>query len=224
MHKVLIIEDDVDIAAGIADYLERYDHDLDFAYNGRQALDMIQQRRYDIILLDINLPLVNGLEVARTLSGDGITQVPVIVISANDRPDDILDGFNSGVWDYLVKPFHLPELRARMNVALARAVSKPRQVLQRGQLGLDFGTMTLNLGRDTVHLHQTGFDIVRILLEEAPAIIKTRDLYEALWGDHVPESEPLRAHIYKLRQQFKTAFGTDIIQTVRGVGYCIESD
>ncbi|MBN7796944.1 response regulator transcription factor [Parahaliea mediterranea] len=221
MATILIVEDDVDIAQGIAEFLEVQGHTMDFAYNGRQALNLLSDNDYQLILLDLNLPFVDGLDVCRSLLAGSLTQVPVIIMSARADEQDILEGFDSGAWDYLIKPYSFAELSARIKANLAKVgtvASTAQQTVAEGAT-LNHQDMSLHFDGRSLQLHQVGFEILRLLMEHAPATVRARSIHQALWGGDTPESDPLRAHIYKLRKQLAGQFGQKFIYTVKGVGY-----
>lgn len=222
MANILIVEDDIDIAHGIAEFLAPKDYQLDFAYNGKQALHHLDQQNYDLVLLDINLPFVNGFDVCRSLLQDKLAKLPIIMMSAKGTTDDILKGFESGAWDYLVKPFSFAELPARITVNLAKTstINTPNRLFN--GVELDEKTLIFHFKNQEIQLHQVGFDIVATLLNAAPDVVKTKELHQALWGEDTPDSDPLRAHIYKLRKKFNYVFGQTFITTVKGIGYRFE--
>lgn len=224
MATMLIIEDDIDISQGIAEYLAANEHELDFAYNGRQALNLIAVNHYDLILLDLNLPYVDGLDVCRSLLTEHLTAVPVIIMSARSKEKDILKGFDSGAWDYLAKPFSFPELSARISVCLAKNTRKEAKLdkINVSDVVLNHRNMTLNYKQQSLQLHQVGFDLLAILMEHSPSTVKTSTIHRQLWGEDTPDSDPLRAHIYKIRKQLYDVFEQEFITTVRGVGYKFE--
>lgn len=224
MALILVIEDDIDISQGIAEFLEAKGHELDFAYNGKQALNRIKTSQYDLILLDLNLPYVDGIDICRSLLAQHLTSVPVIIMSARSKEQDILMGFDAGAWDYLAKPFSFAELSARISVCLAKKISLSQQdnVIENIGVTLDPNELTLSYCNHSIQLHQVGFDLLRLLIESAPSIVKTSSIHHKLWGEDTPDSDPLRAHIYKLRKQLKQEFGEEFITTVRGVGYKFE--
>ena len=221
MANLLIVEDDIDISQGIAEFLEDKDHELDFAYNGKQALNLLEDNHYDLVLLDINLPFVDGYDVCRSLLNNQLASMPVIIMSARSDEKDILTGFSSGAWDYLVKPFSFAELSARISANLAKAKNNVQQssTLVFETLTLDSDTMTLSFETLDMQLHQVGFDIFKLLMTNAPNVVKTTTFHQTLWEGETPESDPLRAHMYKLRKQLKSHFGQPFIETVKGVGY-----
>lgn len=226
MASILVVEDDLDIAQGVAEYLEGKGYELDFAYTGKQALSLLQDNEYQLVLLDINLPFVNGYDICSSLIEQGLgpqlSRTPVIFMSSRSSEKDVLKGFQSGAWDYLVKPFSFSELAARIDVSLLKASalpqSKPELLSYKGYC-LSSETMQISKGDTSLQLHQVGFDIINELIKQAPQVIKTQTIQKLLWGDEMPDSDPLRAHIYKLRKSLKQTFDDPIIVTVKGVGY-----
>lgn len=219
MASILIVEDDVDIAQGIAEFLDTKGHILDFAYNGKQALNLLALQDYELVLLDINLPFVNGFDVCLSLLENQLAKFPVIIMSARGETRDILNGFESGAWDYLVKPFSFAELSARIDVNLAKSLAVTKNTLTFSDVELDENGMKFHFRNTDVQLHKVGFDIVKVLICAAPDVVMTKTLHQKLWGENTPDSDPLRAHIYKLRKQFKKEFDQVFITTIKGVGY-----
>lgn len=222
MANILVVEDDIDIAHGIAEFLTPKGYQLDFAYTGKQAMHHLDKQSYDLVLLDINLPFVDGFNVCRSLLQNRLAKLPVIMMSARGTTDDILKGFESGAWDYLVKPFSFAELSARITVNLTKTNmnNTPNRCFK--GVELDENTLLFHFEKQELQLHQVGFDIVAALLNVAPDVLKTKELHQALWGEDTPDSDPLRAHIYKLRKQFSSVFGQKFITTIKGIGYRFE--
>ncbi|MDU0113449.1 response regulator transcription factor [Psychrosphaera aquimarina] len=220
MANILVVEDDFDIAKGIGEYLEIFDHELDFAYTGRQALSMISDNDYDLVLLDINLPHISGYDLCQSLLIEGLASLPVIMMSANQSEADILKGFESGAWDYLKKPFSYAELNARMTVALSKVkVTQSTGIQVKGfKLDIKAHLLTDNKGR-SLQLHSIGYTLVKLMMESSPHPVASSTLIDTLWPDELPQSNPLRANIYSLRKQIKDTFQQDIIHNVKGVGY-----
>lgn len=223
MTSILIVEDDVHIAQGLAEYLESFDYQLDFAYNGQQAMSHLDNSNYDLVLLDLNLPIIDGLDVCRALSQGNLAKIPVIITSARSDSNDVLAGFESGAWDYLVKPFSLAELAARIKVNLAKLEIMASAKLKYRGFTLDENSLLLCQEGTKVQLHRVGFSIMKTLMQSAPQIVQTEILLQKIWGDEKPTSDPLRAHVYKLRQQFTERFDNPLIVTVKGVGYRLDA-
>ena len=223
MANILVVEDDLDIAKGIGEYIEMLGHDLDFAYTGKQAQNMISEHSYDLILLDINLPQLSGYDICKGLLGEQLARLPVIMMSANQSEDDVLKGFQSGAWDYLKKPFSYAELNARINVALSRLSWTSSYSIDVNEFSLDTKTKTLSHRNGTsIQLHSIGFGLLKMMMECAPKAVQSSQLIDALWPDELPQSNPLRANIYALRKQIKQTFQLELIHNVKGVGYKFE--
>ncbi|MGH1372745.1 MAG: response regulator transcription factor [Cellvibrionaceae bacterium] len=227
MANILVVEDDIDIAQGIAEFLETKEHELDFAYTGKQALALLEENHYQLVLLDINLPFINGYDICRHLSdgdddiGKHLARVPVIMMSSRSHEKDVIEGFQSGAWDYLKKPFSFSELSARIDVGLLHSTSTPKKThtLQYQGVSLNTESLSFSYQDSSVQLHEIGFEIVKLLVTSAPNAVKTSKLHQHIWPHDTPESDPLRAHIYKLRKQLTEHYGKTFIETVKGVGY-----
>lgn len=220
MANILVVEDDIDIAQGIGEYVEEFGHKLDFAYTGKQAQKLISEYNYDLILLDINLPQVSGYDICKALIGSQLASLPVIMMSANQSEQDVLKGFQAGAWDYLKKPFSYSELNARITVALSRVSSASSYNIDVNGFSLDSKTRTLShKNGKTLQLHSIGFSLLKILMESSPRVVQTYQLIDTLWPDEPPQSNPLRANIYELRKKIKQAFNSELVHNVKGVGY-----
>lgn len=219
MANILLVEDDIDIAGGIAEYLEAQGHQLDFAYNGRQAIEHLDNHSYQLVLLDINLPMLDGLSVCRTLVGQKLARIPVIMMSARGETADIVSGFDAGAWDYLVKPFSFAELSARVGVALAKPHIEAADIRTYQGVAADKNSLSISYRGESLQLHSAGFEILWLLLANAPKVVKTAQIHQQLWAGQAPQSDPLRAHVYKLRKQLAATFKQEFIVTVKGAGY-----
>ncbi len=222
-QTILIVEDTVDLAEGLAEFLEADGFQTDFAYRGDTALSLMETNNYDLILLDINLPGLNGIEVCKSLTQNQLAPVPVLMITAQTELDDKLSGFEAGAWDYLTKPFSFKELRARVYSLLARNNLNLQQEIQAGGLKLNLKTDEIFCHTRPVKLQRNLHLLLRKLIEQAPAIVSNNDLSRLLWGEQIPQSEPLRAQIYKLRQAIKDLDTGCQIKTTKGRGYSIEA-
>jgi len=225
MANILVVEDDIDIAKGIGEYVETLGHALDFAYTGKQAQQMINDYDYDLILLDINLPQVSGYDICLSLMGEELACLPVIMMSANQSEQDVLKGFQSGAWDYLKKPFSYAELNARITVALSKVTSKKSTYIQVNEYSLDTKAKTLNSSENKcIQLHTLSFTLIKLLMENYPNPVATAQLIDTLWPDELPQSNPLRANIYALRKQLKNMFNKELIHNVKGIGYKFDEE
>lgn len=221
--RALIVEDNADLAANIGDFLEARGHQVDFAADGLTGLHLAATNPYDVIILDLMLPGIDGLRLAERLRRDAENDVPILMLTARDTLDDKLAGFAAGADDYLVKPFALEELGVRLD-AITRRGAMRRRNLQVGDLELDVGTRVARRAGQKLNLNPTGFQLLRILMEGFPDVVPRRELEAVVWGDEPPDSDALRTHIYHLRQVVDRPFEKKILETVHSVGYRLTDD
>jgi DNA-binding response OmpR family regulator len=217
--RILIIEDNPDIAQNMGDYLEAQGHVLDFAMDGLGGLHLALTQDYDVIVLDLMLPGMDGLTLCKKLRDEAERQTPILMLTARDTLDNKLEGFDAGADDYLVKPFALQELAARLSALAKRARNIPKSKLQVADLELDTGTMEVHRGGHPIELNRTGLKILSMLMRTYPNVLSRETLEYALWGDMVPGSDALRSHIYTLRSAIDKSFSHPLLQTVHGIGY-----
>lgn len=217
--RVLLVEDDADIAGNIGDFLESQDAIVDFAYDGDDGLRMASSETYDVILLDVNLPGVNGFDLCRRLRGEVGLQTPVIFTTARGEITDKLEGFEAGGWDYLVKPFSLAELAARIRALALRQM--PETALSAGALNFNPHRRRLAIGGRAVHLPNIAFRLLTALMRAYPDAISREQLVIDIWGEEEPDSSPLRSHISDLRARLQALKAGVELQVVRGYGYAL---
>jgi len=219
--RILIIEDNPDIVANLYGFLEPKGYVLDSAVNGYAGLALAADHAYDVIVLDVMLPGLSGIDVCRKLRNELHSAVPVLMLTARDTLQDKEAGFNAGADDYLVKPFSLVELDLRLNALRRRARGEHRssQVLQVGSLR--FNTDTYQVTRDgmPLALTKTGFIMLKCLMRESPRLVSREQLEHEVWGDNRPESDALRTHLHALRQVLDKPFAFPMLRTVPGLGY-----
>jgi DNA-binding response OmpR family regulator len=219
MHT-LLVEDNVSLAQTVIAYFDLEGIDCDYASTGSQGLELALSNDYQAILLDINLPRMNGLEVCEILRNRGV-EIPVLMLTARDSLADKLAGFDAGTDDYLVKPFELIELAARVK-ALAKRRSLLAQQLEVGPLQMDLSLKTACRHGQALTLTPTCWTLLEILMRESPNVVSREKLQNAIWrGSDLPDSNVLKVHLYKLRQQVDKPFSTKLIQTVSGHGFAI---
>lgn len=216
--KVLLVEDQHDIAANIWDYLERRGHTIDHAADGETGLSRALKGGLDVIVLDLGLPRLDGLELCRTLreAGHG---VPVLMLTARDTLDDKLRGFAEGADDYMVKPFSMRELEARIRAVHRRSRPAGDAQLRVGELSYNPGSMLATRAGQTRALTRVQGVLLATLMRDAPNVIPHRKLIEAVWGDEGGDSAALHTHLYELRLLLDRPFAHAMIQSVRGLGY-----
>lgn len=217
--RILIIEDNPDIAANIGDYLEDRGHVVDFAGDGITGLHLAVVEDFDAIVLDLSLPGMDGMEVCRKLRNEAGKNTPVLMLTARDRLEDKIAGFEIGADDYLVKPFALQEVEVRLD-ALVRRGSRPRtRKLQVGDLRYDLDTLSVNRAGQEIELNPIALKLLRSLMEASPSVVTRAELEKKVWGEELPDSDSLRVHIHSLRSVIDKPFESKMIQTRHGIGY-----
>lgn len=217
--RVLIIEDNPDIAANIGDYLEDVGYTVDFAGDGITGLHLAVVNDFDAIILDLALPGMDGLEVCRKLRQDAAKDTPVLMLTARDRLEDKLAGFDTGADDYLVKPFELQEVAARLKVLASRGRRRTKRELTVGELVYNLDTLSVTRQGKEIHLNPIGLKLLQCLMEASPNVVSRAELEMEVWGEEMPDSDSLRVHIHTLRGAIDKPFSSTMIQTRHGIGY-----
>jgi DNA-binding response OmpR family regulator len=217
--RILIVEDNTDIAENIGDYLEQQGHVLDFAMDGIGGLHLALTHDFNVIVLDIMLPGMDGLTFCRKLRKEAARKTPVLMLTARDTLSDKLEGFDAGADDYLVKPFALEELAARIGVLARRGDQTSTARMRVADLEVDIGKMQVQRAGRQIELNRVCFKILIMLMQVHPNIVTRKELEQALWGDAPPGSDALRSHIYALRSAIDRPFKHSLLETVHGVGY-----
>ena len=222
--QVLIVEDDADVAASLYEFLESRGHIVDAAADGVTGLHLATVGDFDAIVLDLTLPGLDGLALCRQLRETARKMTPVLMLTARDTLSDKLAGFDSGADDYLVKPFALAELDARLRALVNRSS---------GRLGLrEFWVCDLCLNLDTLEVERAGTPIVikraglrilELLMRESHRVVRRHEIERALWADDPPDSDVLRTHIHSLRKAIDRPFAVHLLYTVPGIGYRLAS-
>ena len=218
MALILLVEDNEDLLANLSQWLERAGFELDFARNGQHALKLAESGEYDCIVLDVMLPGIDGFEVLRKLRESGLA-TPIIMLTAKDSIEDRVKGLGLGADDYLVKPFALKELEARIRALLRRATQSESAILNFAGVSLDISAHCAS--RDGVKLKLTPacFRILTELLRQAPNVVEREDLEQILWGAQPPGPGAMRNHILELRKVLDRPFAQKLLVTVPHVGY-----
>ncbi len=219
--RILVIEDNQDIAANLGDYLEDRGHTVDFAADGITGLHLAIVHEFDAIVLDLNLPGMDGLEVCRKLRGEARKQTPVLMLTARDTLDNKVAGFESGADDYLIKPFALQEVEIRLNALARRGKGNQTRVLEVGDLEYNLDTLEVRRQGKLLQLNPTALKILQSLMEASPAVVTRQELETRVWGEELPDSDSLRVHIHGLRAMVDKPFPVPLIQTRHGIGYRI---
>lgn len=217
--RILVVEDNPDILANIIDYLSLRGYTVDSARDGLTGLHKAVNEPFDLLILDLMLPALDGLGLCQRLRGEAGSRIPVIMLTARDTLDDRLLGFRSGADDYLIKPFSLAELDARVQAVLRRSQGQDRQQLTVADLSHDLSTLETRRAGQPLQLGPAGRRLLEVLMRRSPAVVRREELEDALWGDEVPDNDNLRAHIHQLRNVIDKPFTRPLLQTVHGTGY-----
>jgi len=219
MH-ILVVEDDAPLAKIVKKSLESGGHTVDVAIDGQEGLDLGRGRRHDAVVLDIQLPKVNGMDVCRMLREDG-NQVPIIMLTARSAVADRITGLDAGADDYLPKPFSLAELQARLRALSRRGRPNGTEVLEAGPLTLDPAARELRVNGAAVEMTGTELALLEHLMQNAGVVLSRDQLREHVWGDGPePTSNVVDIYVHYVRRKLRAAGITDDpIRTVRGLGY-----
>ncbi len=223
--QLLLIEDHKDIAANIAEYFEVRGDVVTHAIDGVSGLEFALHHTYDAIVLDLMLPGMDGIALCRNLRQAGHTRVPILMLTAKDLLADKIEGFEAGADDYLVKPFSLVELDARLKALVRRAspMATPR-VLTVGDLQFDLNTLEAERGGERIKLNPTTRRILAVLMQNSNRVVTRAELEHELWGDRAPEGDFLRAHMHALRTAIDKNFPVKLLHTIHGTGYRLNPD
>lgn len=215
--RLLLIEDDNLLGQGIQLALQARGYRTDWLQNGTQGLAGLLDTQPDLVILDLNLPDLDGLEVLRQARGRGVT-CPVLILTARDAIEDRIAGLDSGADDYLIKPFSLDELEARVRALHRRAHGRADEQLTVGELSINTSARQVTYCGQAITLGRREYDLLLTLLDARGRVLTRRQLEERLYEDD-PESNALEVHIHSLRKKLDRS----LIRTIRGVGYMMES-
>ncbi len=217
--SLLLVEDNVDLAATVGDELEARGYTMDYARDGASALGLAMTQHYDLILLDLMLPKLSGMEVCRRLREQRLS-TPILMLTARDQLADKLEGFETGADDYLVKPFDMEELVMRIKALLRRSRGEVSDAeLRVADLLFDTGSLEVSRAGQRLEVSPTGLRILRILMRESPKVVTRDTLEKELWGDLLPDSDTLRSHVYNLRREIDRPFSEKLLHTLPGIGF-----
>ena len=216
--KILLIEDDQLLGDGIQRGLIQDGHTIDWITDGINGEAAIYTESFDVCILDLGLPRKSGLEILRTARAKGV-DIKIIILTAQDRPEDKVAGLDSGADDYLTKPFNLSELTARLRALQRRASGRTSNTITHNNLSLDPSSFNVTLDNKNIIVPPKEFALLQKLLENVGKVITKDSLEQALYNwDNEIDSNTLEVHIHHLRKKL----GSDLIRTVRGVGYIID--
>ncbi len=218
--RILIVEDHAALAQNLSDFFPQESYSLDFAFNGLAALHLLSSNTYDVIILDIMLPGINGFEICKRLRNDLLCYTPVIMMTAKDQLVDKEEGFDLGADDYLIKPFNLRELQLRVDAIFRRSNLGKTTRLKAGPISFDPGTLTIH--EDTgksLEISGVSAKVFEALIRSYPNFISYDELNNQIWGDRELDLHILRTHVYTLRKQLYENFERLLIKTLHGRGY-----
>jgi len=216
--RILLVEDNLDLCASLSDYLESHLAVVDCAYHGNAGFELAREKEFDAIILDINLPGLNGIQLCQKLRQTLQISTPVIMLTARAELDDKLASFENGADDYLIKPFEMAELLARLQV-LQKRDRNTSTVLQVGDLSFDTRNLQIRREQAQIVLDASGRKLLQMLMQRSPRVVSRETLEYVLWGDDPPDDNVLKIHIHNLRQKVDKPFTQPYIRTVRGEGY-----
>jgi DNA-binding response OmpR family regulator len=222
-NRILIVEDEAKIARFVELELLHEGYEAEKTEDGRQGLEMALSGRFDLVILDIMLPGLNGVEVLRRLRKE--SEIPVIMLTARDAVMDKVSGLDAGADDYITKPFAIEELLARIRVALKRKAGNTdsRHMLEIGPVKLDTDRYEVTVKGDTIELSNREFELLKILMTNKNMVMKRDFLINEICGyDYVGETNIIDVYVRYLRTKIDDKYGIKLIQTVRGVGYVIK--
>ncbi|MBC8076921.1 MAG: response regulator transcription factor [Chloroflexales bacterium] len=223
-QHILIIEDEAEIAGYLRRGLAFEGFGVEVASDGASGLAAARERPPDLVVLDLMLPGIDGLEVARRLRT--ASQVPIIILTARDAVPDRVKGLESGADDYLVKPFHFEELLARVRVQLRRQQGgQQNDVLRYGSLTIDTGARDVHIGSRRVELTAKEYELLELFMRNPQQVLTREVIYDRVWGyDFGGESNIIEVYVRYLRQKLEAGGEPRLIQTVRGVGYILREE
>ncbi len=218
--RILIVEDTPDMSENLLDYFSARGHIADAALDGLTAWHLATTQSYDAILLDRLLPGLDGLSLCRRLRQEAGCALPILMLTARDTLDDKIAGLESGADDYLIKPFALREVEARLHALVRRAEGRVGQTrLQLADLVMDLATRQVQRAGQVLNLAPIPLRLLEALLRASPRVVPRSELEQLIWGDTPPDSDALRAHMHLVRAAVDRPGQVPLLQTMRGIGY-----
>ncbi|MGB3726122.1 MAG: response regulator transcription factor [Glaciecola sp.] len=217
--RVLLVEDNQAIAAQIIGFLEGHSWEVDYAGTGKLGVQLALEHTFDVIVLDLNLPDIDGLQVCSEIKSQANANIPILMLTARDAFEDKVKGFGNGADDYLTKPFDLRELALRCEAMARRPNLHETTEIREGLLVLNTRAHKAQWNNETFKVTKVGFTLLLKLLQEYPYPVSRSDLIQHVWGDEPPESNALKSHIYALRKVTEKAAGRQVLHTISNIGY-----
>jgi two-component system OmpR family response regulator/two-component system response regulator QseB len=215
--RILLVEDDPELGDGLTVGLRQAGFAVDWLRDGNSADQALQSESFDLVVLDLGLPRLSGMDVLSRARSRGLT-VPILILTARDATGDKVSGLDAGADDYLVKPIDLDELSARIRALTRRSAGRAAPLLTHGELAVDLAAHRVTLAGDEIELSSREYSLLQMLLENAGRVLTRTQLEQSVYGwRDEPDSNALEVHIHHLRKKL----GGDLIRTLRGVGYTI---
>ncbi|MEW9797336.1 response regulator transcription factor [Alteromonas sp. CYL-A6] len=217
--RLLLVEDTRALATEICDFLEHQGIEVDYAANGKQAVSLITDHRYDVVILDVMLPDMSGIDICQFIKEHIDPVPPVLMLTARDSIEDKTRGFDAGTDDYLTKPFDHHELLLRCRALMRRHQLHQSQTVIIGELSFNARQQVVKRNGTDVKLSSTDFQILQLLVQAYPNAVSRQEIIQKVWGPDFPDSDAVRSHIYTLRQALDKPFATDMLKTIHGIGF-----
>ncbi|PSW29942.1 DNA-binding response regulator [Photobacterium phosphoreum] len=221
--KILIVDDNYQIVETIADYLELEGMTADCAYHGQAALTFIENNHYDVIIMDIMMPKIDGIAAVQKIRNELYCGTPILFLTAKDTLEDKVAAFKAGGDDYLLKPFAMEELCLRLYALANRGPRQDIGILKYADIIMNNCSDEVSRDGKTIKLSRIQFKILKVLLHHAPNIVSRQQVIDTIWGEDSPSSDALRSHIYGLRNAIDKGFTTSRLETIHGQGYRIKT-
>ncbi|TXT28745.1 MAG: two-component transcriptional regulator winged helix family [Rhodocyclaceae bacterium] len=220
--RLLIVEDDRDLAGNLIDFLEIQGYVTDYAADGHAALNLLTSNEYDLVVLDMMLPGVDGLTICSRIRQQLRSKVPVVMLTAKDEVDTKIAAFDIGADDYVVKPASLREIEARIRALIRRSGRESdSDLLVIGDLRMDVGTMKIERAGQAITLPPVPTKILMLLMRRSPNVVHRLAIHREIWGDEPGDNHALIVHMHTLRNAVDKPFERQLVHTVRGFGYRI---
>jgi DNA-binding response OmpR family regulator len=223
MLRILLVEDDHDLASTLWDYLESQGFTVDYARDGVAGLRLALTGNHDLVVLDLSLPRLNGLDVCRQLRKQG-RQMPVLMMSGRETLDDKLRGFADGADDYLVKPFALKELVARLHALLRPVQQTSPEALRVADLEYDLRGCCVQRAGKPIQVPPSGLRLLEVLMRNSPRVVSRSEMERTLWGEATGDANAMRSHLYALRMAIDKPFDKPLLHTLHGIGCRLTDD